>query len=103
MGRLEQGDPEQVILGLASRDGYDLIVMGTHGRTGVSHLVRGSVAEHVVRRAQCPVLTIHAPAEANGAPLDSPSTGRTSQPVTPWSPGLPGSPGNGEALPRPRR
>jgi nucleotide-binding universal stress UspA family protein len=101
MGRLEQGDPEHVILELASRDGYDLIVMGTHGRTGVAHLVRGSVAEHVVRRAPCPVLTIHAPVEANSAPLEN--TGRPTQPLTPWFPGPAGSLGNGGASPRPRR
>jgi nucleotide-binding universal stress UspA family protein len=37
----------------------DLIVMGTHGREGVAHALMGSVAEKVVRRATCPVLTIH--------------------------------------------
>ena len=36
----------------------DLIVMGTHGRTGLAHLFMGSVAEHVVRTAPCPVLTV---------------------------------------------
>jgi nucleotide-binding universal stress UspA family protein len=46
----------------ASRDGaFDLIVMGTHGRTGLQHVLMGSVAETVVRRASCPVLTIHLP------------------------------------------
>jgi nucleotide-binding universal stress UspA family protein len=39
----------------------DLIVMGTHGRTGVSHLLMGSVAERVVRTAPCPVLTVRNP------------------------------------------
>ena len=43
----------------ASKD-YDLIVMGTFGRTGLSHLLMGSVAEKVVRFASCPVLTIRA-------------------------------------------
>jgi universal stress protein A len=38
----------------------DLIVMGTHGRTGVAHALMGSVAERVVRTAPCPVLTVHA-------------------------------------------
>jgi universal stress protein A len=38
--------------------GYDLIVMGTHGRTGLSHLALGSVAESVVRTARCPVMTV---------------------------------------------
>jgi nucleotide-binding universal stress UspA family protein len=40
----------------------DLIVMATHGRTGLSHLLIGSVAERVVRTAPCPVLTIWPPA-----------------------------------------
>jgi nucleotide-binding universal stress UspA family protein len=42
----------------------DLIVMGTHGRTGVSHLLMGSVAEHVVRTAPCPVMTVREHAAA---------------------------------------
>jgi nucleotide-binding universal stress UspA family protein len=57
-GRLAYGDPETLILDCA--DGYDLIVMGTRGRNGASHLLKPSVAEHVVRRAHVPVLTIHA-------------------------------------------
>lgn len=40
----------------------DLIVLATHGRTGLKHLLMGSVAENVVRTAKCPVLTIRAPA-----------------------------------------
>lgn len=39
----------------------DLIVLGTHGRSGVTHLLLGSVAERVVQRAPCPVLTVHHP------------------------------------------
>ena len=58
-GRLETGDPYKTILGVAVEDSYDLIVMGTQGRTGMSHLLLGSLAEAVVRRAPCPVLTIH--------------------------------------------
>ena len=56
--RVDSGDPVAEILRIAEEDGYDLIVMGTHGRSGLSHLVRGSVAEQVIRRAPCPVLTI---------------------------------------------
>jgi nucleotide-binding universal stress UspA family protein len=52
------GRPAQEILALAKRDAFDLIVIGTHGRTGVGHLLLGSVAEEVVRRAHCPVLTL---------------------------------------------
>jgi nucleotide-binding universal stress UspA family protein len=47
----------------AADNGFDLIVMGTHGRTGIAHLVMGSVAEQVVRTASCPVLTTHHPRE----------------------------------------
>jgi universal stress protein A len=54
------GNPAEEV-GKAEHDfGIDLVVMATHGRTGVSHLVLGSVAERVVREAVCPVLTIRA-------------------------------------------
>ena len=46
------------IVELASRGEFDLIVMGTHGRTGVPHFLMGSIAEKVVRLASCPVLTV---------------------------------------------
>lgn len=45
----------------AENNGVDLIVLGTHGRTGLKHLLIGSVAERVVRHAHCPVLTVPAP------------------------------------------
>jgi nucleotide-binding universal stress UspA family protein len=51
------------ITNLARQGGYDLIVMGTHGRSGLEHLVIGSVAERVVQRAECPVLTVRLPKE----------------------------------------
>lgn len=50
--------PAQAILDLASSEQVDLIVMGTHGRTGLRHLLMGSVAESVARRAHCAVLTL---------------------------------------------
>jgi nucleotide-binding universal stress UspA family protein len=53
--------PAPVIVGYARQHGVDLIVMGTHGRGPVAHLLMGSVAEKVVRTAPCPVLTIHHP------------------------------------------
>jgi nucleotide-binding universal stress UspA family protein len=59
--RLEEGDPTAEILRLASEANCDLIVLGTHGRTGLSRLLMGSVAEQVVRRARCPVLTVKMP------------------------------------------
>jgi universal stress protein A len=55
----------------ANAQGIDVIVMGTHGRTGVAHLLLGSVAERVVRTAPCPVLTVRqARAKTAAAPLE---------------------------------
>lgn len=61
--RTEAGDPVEVILRLAQESEYEVIVMGTHGRTGLSRLLNASVAERVVRAARCPVVTIHLPPE----------------------------------------
>jgi nucleotide-binding universal stress UspA family protein len=55
------GTPFRKIIETAEVEHVDLIVMATHGRTGLSHLVVGSVAERVVRSAPCPVLTIRPP------------------------------------------
>jgi universal stress protein A len=55
------GNPSKIIPEYAAAQGIDLIVMGTHGRTGVAHLILGSVAERVVRVAPCPVLTVRLP------------------------------------------
>lgn len=55
-----EGHPAEQITHFASNNKIDLIVMGTHGRTGVSHLVSGSVTEAVVRTAHCPVVTVRA-------------------------------------------
>lgn len=57
--RVVVGNPADAILRVARERGVDLIVMGTHGRTGLQHVLLGSVAEHVVRHAQCPVLVTH--------------------------------------------
>jgi nucleotide-binding universal stress UspA family protein len=51
----------QTITGYAKKANIDLIVMGTHGRGAVAHLLMGSVAERVVRTAPCPVLTVRHP------------------------------------------
>jgi nucleotide-binding universal stress UspA family protein len=59
--RLADGDPAAVILHFARETPADLIVMGTHGRTGLGRLLMGSVAEQVARHASCPVLTLTAP------------------------------------------
>jgi nucleotide-binding universal stress UspA family protein len=52
------GEPAEEILRVAREEWIDLIVMGTHGRTGVRHLLFGSVAEEVTRQAPCPVFTV---------------------------------------------
>ncbi|HEX9619420.1 MAG TPA: universal stress protein [Polyangiaceae bacterium] len=56
------GAPARTIVGHAEENGHDLIVMGTHGRTGLMHVLLGSVAEKVVNFAKCPVLTVREPA-----------------------------------------
>jgi len=56
--RLLEGEPARVIIESAHETEADLIVMGTHGRAGLTRLVMGSVAEDVLRRAPCPVMTI---------------------------------------------
>ena len=55
------GIPSKVIGDTAERTRASLIVMGTHGRTGLAHAVIGSIAEKVVRTASCPVLTVRRP------------------------------------------
>jgi nucleotide-binding universal stress UspA family protein len=59
--RLVQGDAATQILGAAGETKCDLIVLGTHGRTGLGRLLLGSVAEQVVRKAPCPVVTVKTP------------------------------------------
>jgi universal stress protein A len=56
-----EGTPYATILSALEGGTYDLVVMGTHGRTGLSHLMLGSVAEKVVRHSRQPVLTVRAP------------------------------------------
>jgi nucleotide-binding universal stress UspA family protein len=55
------GHPVVEILKYAGDLGVDLIVIGTHGRGPLGHMVMGSVAERIVRKATCPVLTVHHP------------------------------------------
>ena len=61
--RLTMGDPAGEIVRLATDEGADMIVLGTHGRTGMARLLMGSVAEAIVRRAPCPVLVYRETAE----------------------------------------
>jgi nucleotide-binding universal stress UspA family protein len=58
---LTSAAPATAIVDYARENGIDLIVMGTHGRRAVAHLLVGSVAERVVRTAPCPVLTVRHP------------------------------------------
>lgn len=53
-----EGSPKVEIVQYARQQNIDLIVLATHGRTGLSHIIMGSVAETVVRSAPCPVLTV---------------------------------------------
>lgn len=59
--QVAEGTPFEEIVRFAREKDIDLIVMGTHGHTGLAHLFLGSVAEKVVRRAPCPVLTVRHP------------------------------------------
>ena len=61
--RLTMGDPAGEIVRIAAEEGAEMIVLGTHGRSGMSRMLMGSVAEAVVRRAPCPVLVYRAAAE----------------------------------------
>ena len=58
VGRVERGDPGEVIVNAALSEGADLVIVGSHGRTGLRKLVLGSVAGHVVTRAPCSVLVV---------------------------------------------
>lgn len=55
---VEFGDPSTMVTQVAKREKTDLIVLTSHGRTGLSHLLIGSVAERIVRTAHCPVLVL---------------------------------------------
>ena len=61
--RLTMGDPAGEIVRIAADERAEMIVLGTHGRTGMTRLLMGSVAEAIVRRAPCPVLVYREAAE----------------------------------------
>jgi nucleotide-binding universal stress UspA family protein len=63
------GKPREEILDYAAAHDVDLLAMGTHGRTGIRRYVIGSVTEHVLRRAEAPVLTARADERANGGDI----------------------------------
>ena len=53
------GDPATEILKVVESEDIDMVIMGTHGRTGVEHVIFGSVAENVVKKSPVPVLVVH--------------------------------------------
>jgi universal stress protein A len=65
---VRQGPPFLEIVRYAQEANIDLIVMGTHGRSALAHMLMGSVAEKVVRKAPCPVLTVRHPEHEFVAP-----------------------------------
>lgn len=65
---LERGPAADTILRIANT-GYDMVVMGTHGRTGLARVFMGSVAQKVAARATCPVLTVHGMEEQEAQPV----------------------------------
>lgn len=75
------GFPAISIVDYAASQNVDLIVMGTRGLTGISHLLLGSVAECVLRRASCPVLTVHRRAPAKVAAKESAPQGVVPSPA----------------------
>jgi nucleotide-binding universal stress UspA family protein len=63
---VREGYPATVIVEEAVSQGADLLVIGTHGHTGLKHLLLGSIAERVVQKAPCPVLTVKSPEPEQG-------------------------------------
>lgn len=86
--RVEEGRPAGVILDVAAEIGADLIVMGTHGRSGIGRALMGSVAEAVNRKATCLVATVRGPSRAAAVPA-----------VAAAAPGTAGNIANAEAGP----
>ena len=67
--RLISGDPVTAIIAEASKPGYDVLVVGTHGRTGMTKLLLGSVTEKLIRLSPIPVLTV--PPQRSARPVGS--------------------------------
>jgi nucleotide-binding universal stress UspA family protein len=77
-----EGNPAKEILNVAREIKPELVVMGTHGRTGLSRLLMGSVAEEVVRKSPFPVLTVKTPIP-HVAPVKAPkATAKVEEPVS---------------------
>ncbi len=64
-GEVREGSPAEVVLDHAADHDVDLVVMGTHARTGVERYLLGSVTERVLRASPVPVLTVRGPSESN--------------------------------------
>jgi quercetin dioxygenase-like cupin family protein len=79
-----EGDPAEEVLRLTEALRCDLIVMGTHGRTGLGRLLTGSVAEEVLRKALCPVLVVKSPPRATP---DEETTANPGDPIDVRPPG----------------
>jgi len=81
--KLVEGNPAKEILAAANEIKPELIVMGTHGRTGLGRLLMGSVAEEVVRKSPFPVLTVKTPMKVSRAATEFAlkSTGKVQEPA----------------------
>lgn len=71
------GEPFATICQVAEQEQVDLIVMGSHGRTGLAHVLLGSIAERVVRHASCPVLVVRDRAKASSSVSPTSSSSQT--------------------------
>jgi nucleotide-binding universal stress UspA family protein len=67
---VRSGDAVDEIIQFAEEVDVDLIVMATHGRSGLAHILMGSTAEQIIRRASCPVLTLKHPMQVTSSPGD---------------------------------
>jgi nucleotide-binding universal stress UspA family protein len=83
--KLLRGVPADEIVRLAGEAKVELIVLGTHGRGGLSRLLMGSVAEGVMRKAPCPVVTVKAPLPLDRAPTQAGETETAGQPARCWN------------------
>lgn len=91
--RVMQGAPERAIVEAAASEPFDLIVMGTRGRTGVDRIVSGSIAEQVVRHAPCAVLTVKSQRSAPPRRIGSDTLAADPDAARRWSTALLGAPG----------
>jgi len=73
--RFVQGFPAAAILSVAKEEDVDLIVMSSHGRTGLSRILMGSVAEEVMRKAECPVMVVKPTALSEAATSEAAAAG----------------------------